>query len=248
MFFVLSKILSFFFKPLAWVFVSLVSGLIVKETKKKKKIFVASFGLLFILSNPFVFNCFNNAWSVEEPKIEGEFDAAIVLLGFTSLTQEPMDRVHVTQAVNRITQLIPLYRKGVVGKIIISGGSASLQKQQKSEAKEVKKLLLEWKVDERDIIVESESRNTYENFKNNKGTLDQFDKVLLVTSSYHMRRSLAIANKLGIDTTPYVTDYIGVSCGPFIDYILPSTDALQGFGSLIHEWVGYVAYRIKGYC
>ena len=84
--------------------------------------------------------------------------------------------------------------------------------------------------------------------KNNKESLGRFNKVLLVTSSYHMRRSLAIADKLGINITPYVTDYIGVPYSSFMDYLLPSIDALQGFHSLVHEWIGYVAYSIRGYC
>ena len=248
MFFVLSKILSFFFKPLSWVFVLLISCLTVKDGKKKKKLFVASLVILFVFSSPVVFNFANNIWSIEEPKLEGEYDAAVVLLGFTSLTQKPIDRVHVTSAVNRVTQLMPLYRKGVVKKIILSGGSSSLYEQEKSEASEVNKLLLEWGVPERDIIIEGNSRNTYENLKNSKQSLEQFKRVLLVTSSYHMRRSLAVANKLGIKTTPFVTDYVGIPCESFLDYILPTLGALQGFRYLLHEWVGYVAYWVRGYC
>lgn len=248
MFFVLSKILSFFFQPLSWVFVLLISCLVVKTANLKKRLFFASLIFLYVFSNPFVFNIVNDAWSIEETKLEGTYDAAIVLLGFTSLTQEPKERVHVSRAVNRVTQLIPLYRSGVVTKIIISGGSSSLKEQQKSEANEVRRLLLEWKVDERDILVEGDSRNTYENLKNNKEILGRFNKVLLVTSSYHMRRSLAIADKLGIETTPYVTDYIGIPYSSFMDYLLPSLDALQGFHSLVHEWIGYVAYSVRGYC
>lgn len=248
MFFVLSKILSFFFKPLSWVFILLISGLVLKDVKKKQRLFFAAVVLLYVLSNPFFFNVSNDIWSIKTVKIHGEYDAAVVLLGFTSLITDPKEMVHVSSAVNRITQLIPLYRKGVVRKIVLSGGSSSLKGHAKSEAEEVKKLLLEWKVDEVDIIIEKGSRNTYENLKNCKTILHQFDKILLVTSSYHMRRSMACANKLDIQVTPFVTDYIKVKYESVVYYLIPDLESFKGFNYLIHEWVGYVAYWLRGYC
>ena len=131
------------------------------------------FILLYLLSTPLVYNLLLSTWEVEATEPQGEYEVAIVLLGFTSLDQTPTERIHVTQSVNRITQLIPLYRAGIVKKILLTGGSSAINPNGKSEAEETKKLLLQWKVKESDILVEPKARNTYENVVFAKALLEE---------------------------------------------------------------------------
>ena len=64
-------------------------------------------------------------------------------------------------------------------------------------------------VEERYLIKEDRSRNTAENAKYVKQICRQrnFDKVILVTSAFHMPRSVAFFEREGVDVIPYPTDY-----------------------------------------
>lgn len=250
MFFILSKILSFFFEPFSWIFMLLVGAFFLKNVKIKKRLFASALIVLYLLSNSFLYNLCARAWCTPATVVSTKFDAAIVLLGFTSLTQEPKDRVHVSESVNRITQLIPLYRKGLVSKIILSGGNPNLMEVGKTEATETKQLLLEWGIPEGDILMEGNSRTTYENLVNTKKSLKNkgLKSLLLVTSSYHLPRAMAIAKKIDLSVTPYATDFREYPLTDFTQYVLPSMSALKGFHHLFHEWLGYFVYWLKGYC
>lgn len=248
MFFVFSKILGFLIQPLVWVLFLMLLSLFLKKEKLKKQLAICSVVVLYSLSNPFLFNLASRFWEVPAVVLTEKHDAAVVLLGFTSLMKEPMDRVHVNQAVNRLTQIMPLYNSGVFTKFVLAGGSSSLYEKEKSEAEESKKLLLNWGVSEDDIEIEGKSRNTYENLRNAKAHLQQYDKVILVTSASHMRRALACSEKLGINMIPYPTDFRTSDKDVFYQNFIPDSSALKGFHALFHEWVGYAAYKVRGYC
>lgn len=251
MFFFLSKALHFLISPLIWVLALLVFAVFIKREKVRKTLVLTAFSLLYLLSTPLVYNLLLSTWEVKASEPSGEYDVVIVLLGFTSLEQAPSERIHVTQSVNRITQLIPLYRAGIVKKILLTGGSSAINPNGKSEAEETKKLLLQWKINESDILVEPKARNTYENIVFAKALLEEKNitgKLLLVSSGYHLKRGLACAKKLGLEVTPYATDFRATPTDNWLVLITPSVGAIGGIEKLIHEWVGFVMYKVKGYC
>ena len=251
MFFLLSKALHFLISPLVWVLTLLVFAFFMKKANTKKKLLASAFILLYLLSTPLVYNLLLSTWEVEATELKEEYEVAIVLLGFTSLDQSPTERIHVTQSVNRITQLIPLYRAGVVKKILLTGGSSAINPKGKSEAEETKKLLLQWQVKESDILLEPKARNTYENLVFAKALLEEKNitsKLLLVSSGYHLKRGIACAKKLGLEVTPYATDFRATPMDNWLVLITPSAGAIGGIEKLIHEWVGFVMYKVKGFC
>lgn len=251
MFFFLSKALHFLISPVVWVLILLAIAFFIKKEKVRKTLIISAFSLLYLLSTPLVYNLLLSTWEVAPSEPKGNYEVAIVLLGFTSLDHPPVERIHVSQAVNRITQLIPLYRAGKVKKILLTGGSSSVYPDEKSEAKETKKLLLQWKINEADILVEPKARNTYENLVFAKQLLQNrgiTGELLLVSSGYHLKRGIACAKKLGLEVTPYATDFRATTTDNWLDLFIPSTAAISGIEKLIHEWVGFVMYKVKGYC
>ncbi|WP_426614764.1 YdcF family protein [Bradyrhizobium sp. McL0616] len=97
------------------------------------------------------------------------------------------------------------------------------------------------------IIIERESRNTFENAEFTKAIAlpKPGDRWLLVTSAYHMPRSVALFRAAGFSVEPYPVDWLtpGSSGGFWIDrpfYGLRRTD--RG----IHEWLGLLADWISG--
>ena len=71
-----------------------------------------------------------------------------------------------------------------------------------AEAEAMKNYLIEKGISPKDIIVENESRNTYQNLKFSKQKIDEDNKdakIIFSTTNYHVFRSGVIANNEGID-------------------------------------------------
>jgi uncharacterized SAM-binding protein YcdF (DUF218 family) len=71
---------------------------------------------------------------------------------------------------------------------------------------------------------------------------------LLVTSAFHMRRSLACFRKVGLEMDDFPVDFYAFQRHYTLDaFIVPKIDALGVWHKLVKEWVGFVAYWAAGY-
>ena len=122
---------------------------------------------------------------------------SFVLLGnYLNLTQtpEPVDAVVVLSGgdtKSRAQAGIDLYKAGWSNLIIFSGAAAD--SNSKSNAEVMKQQAIKAGIPEKNIILDQESKNTSENAREvNKTILKlKLDKVILVTSGYHIRRARA---------------------------------------------------------
>ena len=73
------------------------------------------------------------------------------------------------------------------------------------------------------------------------------DRILLVTSAYHMRRALALFERQGLTVVPAPTDYQQLVAKPAVPGWLPTVGALHQTTDALHEIVGYWVYRWKGW-
>ena len=99
------------------------------------------------------------------------------------------------------------------------------------------------------LILEQQSRNTRENalFSARMVQPKPDERWLLVTSAWHMPRSVGCFRKAGFDVTAYPVDYR--TNWPRDAYRLNSF-ASTGLGELdigVKEWIGMIAYRFAGY-
>ena len=101
-----------------------------------------------------------------------------------------------------------------------------------------------------DIIVDENSRNTYENAMYANKILDEHSpdrKYLLISSNYHLRRALASFNRAGLIVTPFATEK-GFGEREFKAFeLIPSAYTFMMWEALLHEMVGYIFYAVKGY-
>jgi uncharacterized SAM-binding protein YcdF (DUF218 family) len=114
----------------------------------------------------------------------------------------------------------------------------------------MKALLAEWGVSKKNIIIETESLNTYRNAVNSKPLLNKqgVKRVLLVTSAIHMPRALATFRTLGINAIPSPTDYMETNQKKYeIKDFLPNIDALGDTSLAVKEYLGMMAYRWRGW-
>ena len=103
----------------------------------------------------------------------------------------------------RVPVAVDAYHAGRAGKLMLCGGALrDFPTGTCSEAEHMRKAVLESGVAEENIILESSSQNTVENILfalielQRTFWLNQVHSVLLVTTAYHMRRSLAVARYL----------------------------------------------------
>ena len=98
------------------------------------------------------------------------------------------------------------------------------------------------------IKFEDKSRNTYENFLFSKKFFDKKNNNnwLLITSAYHMKRSMSVAEKLDLNFIPYPVDFrTGKNFSWRFWY--HRTNFLQNmndFQLAAHEYIGLVAYYL----
>ena len=104
-------------------------------------------------------------------------------------------------------------------------------------------------VKEKDLIKEDRSRNTAENAKFTREICSRhhFEKVIRVTSAYHMPRSVAFFQREGMDVIPYPTDY-RTDKNPVLNAFAftPSADSLYNVAIAMKEYMGLLAVK-KGW-
>ena len=134
--------------------------------------------------------------------------------------------------------------------IVISGGNVFEQIGVESEAYYISEILQEWGVSSQYIIVEGRSRNTYENAVWTKKLMDsrQIDRILLVTSAFHMPRALATFRTFGINAVPSPSEFstVDYSQPSILDWI-PSLTNFGKIHAVIREKIGILVYRYRGW-
>ena len=254
MFFIFSKILAFLIAPLTWVFVLFILAFVAKDKLRKKKLVIGAVITLYVFSNSFIVDEFMRAWEVVTPDLKPtqKYKYAIVLGGMIWYDAR-QDKPQFLRSSDRLFQTLPLYGNKQIDKIIITGGSGSLNHQEEKEAAILKNYLLKCGYADSSIIIENESRNTRENALFTKHLMDSLhiqDSALFITSAFHLRRAKGCFNKAGINNIVlYPTDRYSGPRKFDIDFLfIPDPGAIETSTLLIHEMLGYLIYKIKGYC
>jgi uncharacterized SAM-binding protein YcdF (DUF218 family) len=254
MFFFLSKTLNYLTQPLAVLILLWVISIFLKKPKWKKGIRIVVITLAILFTNDFLTNEVVRLY--ETPitpltEIKKQYEWGIVLTGVTSTNKVLRDRVYVISSPDRVNHSFLLYKKGIIRKILISGGSGQLLDDSYSEARELYGIYRMMGVDSADLLIEGQSRNTHESAVAVKEMMEgktSPSTCLLITSAYHMPRSAACFRKIGWTCDTFSTD-IRFHQREFTPDVLliPKADALLTWNTLVKEWVGLLAYKLSGY-
>lgn len=210
--------------------------------------------LLFVFfTNSFIANFFLTR--IEVPAVSREslnknYEAALVM-GGVSFWDHNINRIQFSRSSDRVFQALELYKLGYVKKLIIVGGSGSIVYPEDKESLEIRDYLRNIGVNENDIIVEDQSRNTHENAKYTKRVIDSLQMkgpFIMVTSAFHMKRTQLCFKKFNIESTAYSTDrYSGDYRFEPDKILIPNTSCIQAWDTLLHEYFGLMVYYFKGY-
>lgn len=154
----------------------------------------------------------------------------------------------VHSAADRIIAAVALARRYPNARILFTGGSANLISSDAREADYAGAVLESLGVAKARLIMERASRNTQENAEFSRAMVEpkSGERWLLVTSAFHMPRSVGLFRKAGFDVEPYPVDWrVGGSSNLF----QISSLATEGLGRTevgLREWLGLIAYRATG--
>ena len=152
-------------------------------------------------------------------------------------------------SIDRLLQGIILYKQGTIKKIVISSGSGLIFGNEIKEAIILKDLCLKLGIPKKDLIIEPVSRNTRENAVFTRKILSNYNqKVILITSAFHMHRAAGCFKKAGFNLDTYSTDPLEIAVFGIDDYFIPKADPINKWTILIKEWIGYISYKLAGYC
>lgn len=254
MFFVLSKTVNYLLQPLSIVFTLFILSYLFRKNKWGKHFRISAIAFSILFTNDFIANEIIGLYETPVTPlstINKVYDYGIVLTGVTATNKELTDRVYVVSSPDRVNHSVLLYKKRIIKKILISGGSGKLLDPEYSEARQLFSLYTLMGVDSSDLVIEGESRNTYESAVAVKNILQSITKpgsCLLITSGYHMPRSIACFKKQNWDCDTFSTD-IRFHAREFTPdvLIIPKVEAIAIWNNLLKEWFGIIAYWLSGY-
>ena len=129
--------------------------------------------------------------------------------------------------------------------VIISGGAVF--KGRKAEAPIVKRFLIDLGVPDKKVIIEDKSRDTIENARYTKEICKKygFKKPILVTSAYHMKRSVMSFKKVNTDVLPFPANFKTWKIKKYgWEDCLPNAYAFKNVSTSLHEHIGFLFYKI----
>lgn len=172
----------------------------------------------------------------------------IIVLGGAVRLSTSMERpgIMLSGAAERYTESIRLAQANP-GKIVaFSGGTGSISNQIVKEGPFARILYEESGIAADRLVIEAESRTTAESPDLLASLLPEGapqEGWLLVTSAWHMPRSVGVFEAAGWRVVPYPVDYRTQPTGGWFPG-LPG--GLTNLTMAVHEWVGLVAYRLMG--
>ena len=254
MFFWASKIFGFLIQPVNILLVVLCVGAALLWTRWRRGarsiIMVTALIALALATLPVVMwpivaleNRFQGSPTLPE-KVDGIISLGGIVNQFISKAR---GQTSVGPGAERLTEFAALAGRYPSAKLVFTGGSGNLFKQELKEADFLRPFLDKLGLSGREVIFENQSRNTFENALFSKRFVEPTpDEVwVLITSAMHMPRAVGVFRQAGWNVIAYPVSY--ATDGRYdtvFDFNLG-----RGLGNTtrwLHEWVGLVAYWLTG--
>ncbi|WEK05071.1 MAG: YdcF family protein [Candidatus Devosia phytovorans] len=172
----------------------------------------------------------------------------IIVLGGSTLARVSTARgvAELNDAGDRLTDAVVLARRYPEARIVYSGGAGLLDPGE-PEAETAQRFFLSMGIAAERLVLEDQSRNTDENAGLTAALLgSEGGTAVLVTSAFHMPRSVGLFRRVGLDVIPWPTDYRSSGQEGFgLDFANP-VNALNIMSIATKEWVGLVVYHWTG--
>jgi uncharacterized SAM-binding protein YcdF (DUF218 family) len=182
------------------------------------------------------------------PELAAQVDGIIVLGGsINAETSEAWQQLEMYYSAERLTTFIELARRYPDAKLIFTGGNASINRNKPTEASI---LNLHWHqlgLDPERIQFENQAKNTAENAYFTKQLAKPLvdSKWVLITTAFHMPRSIGVFCQNSWSLIPYPVDH-QVNPGKLLEIEFNLLAHAVQLKLAIHEWLGLLAYYLTG--
>lgn len=156
-----------------------------------------------------------------------------------------------TEAGERVVEAAILARRFPDVPVVYSGGSAAFFYESMSEADAVRGILAGLGIDPGRIYFDDTSRTTNENAVETMKLIRALPsagakRYLLVTSAYHMPRSVGVFRKAGLDVVAWPVDYRSRGPQDLWRFFDKPSEGLRRVDIVVREWLGLFTYWLGG--
>ncbi len=254
MIYVLSKLFWFLAQPFNFILLLLAAALVFLRWQKSRALGLgllkgAAIALLVctvLPVGPLLLLPIENRFPKLDP-LPAHVDGIIVLGGSIDAgVSEGRDVVALTEGAERETMLLRLAHLYPEARLLYSGGSSGIFRKEFIEADLGRRFIIEQGIDPSRFIAEGVSRNTWENAIESKKLADPKagETWLLITSAYHMPRSVGIFRKVGWNVTPCTVDFRTSGRPRWLQFRY--LDRMLALDLAFREYYGLTAYWILG--
>jgi uncharacterized SAM-binding protein YcdF (DUF218 family) len=253
LFYFLAKIFWVVVQPLSMVTLLVLAGIVLLALGRKRLGLAANGAALFVL----VLCGFTTFGALIIGPLENRFTRpvtmpsrvdAIIVLGGATLARVSTARgvAELNEAGDRLTEAVVLARRYPETRIVFSGGAGMLDPGE-AEAATAERFFLAMGIAPERMVLEDQSRNTDENADLTASLLgDTGGTAMLVTSAFHMPRSVGLFRRVGLDVVPWPTDYRSAGQEGFgMDFANP-INSLDISSIALKEWIGLAVYHWTG--
>ncbi len=256
--FSLSKLLALFAQPSSIAILCILAGLWMMRhgTASRRARWLAAFGVLALIAgglgpigNWAVLPLEQRFASVPAPGPGDRVDGIILLGGFEDgWISTGRGGLGLNEAAERVTEGLRLALRHPEAKVVFTGGVGGLLARNVEASSSVAAFLMDAGVAKDRLILESKSRNTYENAVYTRDIVKPTDdqRWYLVTSAYHMPRAMGLFRKAGFNVIAYPVDYRTRGAEDLMRFFERIPQGLMRLDLGVNEWIGLIAYRALG--
>jgi len=168
----------------------------------------------------------------------------VVVLGgghYTDPKLQVTDQLSAASLV-RLVEGICLHNKLSNSKLLLSGGSVF---SSTSEADVMAKMAMDLGIEEKELVLESESKDTKDQARFVKNIIGN-NRFILVTSASHMARSIALFNTMDMKPIPAPTGYlVKTTLNMSTAMFFPSTKGIDKMERVVYEYLGIAWARLR---
>ncbi len=240
-----SKLLAAFLQPLTWAAVLFLLALwwLPKRPVAGRRALIAGIGISAVLGWLPLPDALLRKMENQYPAPQGSlkpYVGMVVLGGAIGISDGEQDirRYTLDASAQRMTAPVALLRQYPHMMLLFSGGQSNVIAKEISGADVAGEFYANMGLSAERLLYERAARNTYENavLSARVPGVDKTQPWLLVTSAWHMPRSVALFQREGWNVTPYPVDFRTGSFTPWSNFSI--AEGAQRWEMLLHEVVG----------
>jgi len=234
--------------PVVHVFVFILLTVMLKAMRRWR---MFAFVYLYFMATPLSHNALSSFWSVSN-KVDysNTYDYIVLLTGISDykwhMKYSPVDRMgycNLNQNADRLGYVLQEMKSGRVNRLLLGRNLIG----DFDETSCIVDLLSQQGISQERMVVIDNVSNTLDEIKAVKkfmNRVDSFGRVLMVTSSDHMRRAVSFSNKVKINVDNYSVGRTDIQFSML--EVIPKSKWLEKNRILFYEMVAYLGYKLSG--